>query len=223
MFRKRTLFLLLIVIGGIGLLSVGPRLSSELRLLLLTPQILKYRGIIQEHAWSQGVDARLMCALIVQESGFDANAESKVGAQGLAQLMPGTARDLGVESPFDAGENIAGAARHLRRLYNAFPESSEVQRHQLVLASYNAGLGRIRDAQALVRHTETGDPSLWKPVRTALTQLTPKHAAMHSEVWEERRPPHGYFRGFHETLAYVERVMYYYQRIRFYETVLFFL
>ena len=137
--------------------------------------------------------------------------------------MPNTAKALGVQDPFDANQNIAGATRHLRTLYNAFPESPHEHRHRLVLASYNGGLGRVRDAQALVRYHKTGDPLFWEPVRITLSQLTKQHAAMHRGVWESGKPPHGYFEGANETLAHVERVMRYYARIRFYEGLLFFL
>ena len=223
MLRKRTLFLLIITLVLIVLLSAVISIPSDLRLLVLTPRILKYRGLIQQHAAKEGLDARLICALIVQESGFDKDAESTVGAQGLTQLMPTTAKELGVRDPFDAAQNIAGSARHLRSLYNAFPRSSHEHLDRLVLASYNGGLGRVRDAQALVRYGKTGDPLLWEPVSMTLSQLTKAHATTHHEVWENGKPPHGYFNGFNETLYYVERVMHYYERICFYDGLLFFL
>ena len=192
-------------------------------MLALTPKILKYKGLIQKYAVKEDLDARLVCALIVQESGFNEKARSAVGAQGLTQLMPATAKELGVQDPLDPEQNIAGAARHLHTLYHAFPESQQDHQHRLVLASYNAGLGRVRDAQALVRYQQKASPLLWAPVRTALSQLTPQHAAIHKKVWGSEVPPHGYFEGFDETSNYVKRVMYYYGRIRFYGKVLFFL
>ena len=220
--RKRTLIIILATLAVILVLSLVINVTLDLRLLVLTPKILKYRGLIQQHAAKETLDARLVCALIVQESGFDEEAKSAVGALGLTQLMPNTAKGLGVQDPFDANQNIAGATRHLRMLYNAFSESPHEHRHRLVLASYNSGLGRVRDAQALVRYHKTGDPLLWEPVSIALSQLTKQHAAMHHEVWESNKPPHGYFEGANETLAHVERVMRYYARLRFYEGLLFF-
>ena len=194
----------------------------DLRLLLLTPKIIKYRALIEQHADKEALDARLICALIVQESGFDEKARSAVGAQGLTQLMPITAKELGVENPLDAAQNIAGATRHLRKLYNALSESPDAHRHQLVLASYNSGLGRVRDAQALVRHGKAGNPLFWKPVSITLSQLTEQHSHIHREVWESGKPPHGYFEGSDETIDYVRRVMDYYARIRFYDGLLSF-
>ena len=223
MIRKRTL--LFVIIAVVLILALGsvinPRL--DLRLLALAPKILKYKPLIEKYAVKENLDARLICALIVQESGFNENAQSAVGAQGLTQLMPKTAKALGVQDPLDPEQNIAGAARHLHTLYRAFPESQPDHRHRLVLASYNAGLGRVRDAQALVRHQQKANPLLWKPVRKALSQLTKQHVSIHKQVWGSEEPPHGYFEGFDETSNHVERVMHYYGRICFYREVLFFL
>ena len=221
--RKRTLIFILATLALSLVLCLVVSFPLDVRLLVLTPKILKYRELIQQHASKEALDARLVCALIVQESGFNEKAESAVGALGLTQLMPMTAKALGVQDPFDANQSIAGATRHLRTLYNAFPESPQEHRHRLVLASYNGGLGRIRDAQALVRHHKMGDPLLWEPVSITLSQLTKQHTAMHREVWKGDKPPHGYFEGANETLAHVERVMHYYARLRFYEGLLFFL
>ncbi len=223
MFRKRTFFLILITLALILVFGGIINLHLDLRLLALTPKIFKYRRLIQKYAVKENLDSRLVCALIVQESGFKENARSSAGAEGLTQLIPMTAKELGVEDPLDAEQNIAGAARYLHTLYHAFSESEDAHQHRLVLASYNGGIGRVRDAQALVRHRKNADPLLWEPVRDALSQLTRQHTDMHREVWGSDVPPHGYFEGFDETLDYVERVMHYYGRIRFYRNVLFFL
>lgn len=221
--RKRTLILIFATLVLILVLGLVINVPMDLRLLVLTPKMLKYKGAIQRHAAKEALDPRLICALIVQESGFDERAKSAVGALGLTQLMPTTAKELGVRDPFDADQNIAGATRHLRTLYNAFRESPHEHRHRLVLASYNGGLGRVRDAQALVRYHKMGDPLLWEPVSVTLSQLTKQHTSMHHGVWKGDKPPHGYFEGANQTLAHVERVMHYYARIRFYERLLFFL
>ena len=223
MIRKRTLLFVIATLALILVFGGIINLHLDLRLFALTPKILKYKQLIQKYAVKENLDAALICALIVQESGFNESAQSAVGAQGLAQLMPTTAKELGVQDPLDAEQNIAGAARHLYTLYHAFPDSQPDDRHRLVLASYNGGLGRVRDAQALVRHQQNANPLLWEPVRTALSQLTKQHASIHKQVWGSEEPPHGYFEGFNETLDYVERVMHYYGRICFYGEVLFFL
>ena len=159
MTRKRTLLFIITTLVLIFLIrGVINGFPPDVRLLALTPRILQYRGLIQKYAAKESLDARLVCALIVQESGFNREAVSAVGALGLTQLMPPTAKDLGVEDPLDAEQNIAGAARYLHILYHAFPESPEEDRDRLVLASYNGGLGRVRDAQALVRHSMSSEP-----------------------------------------------------------------
>ena len=223
MIRKRTFFFIIATVVLLLVFSGIINIRLDLRLLALTPKILKYKPLIEKYADKENLDARLICALIAQESGFNEKAQSAVGAQGLTQLMPTTAKELGVEDPLDAEQNIAGAARYLHTLYHAFRDSQPDDRHRLVLASYNGGIGRVRDAQDLVRYEQKASPLLWEPVRTALSQLTPQHASIHKKVWGSEEPPHGYFEGFTETSNHVKRVMYYYGRICFYGKVLFFL
>ena len=173
MIRKRTVLIIITTLVLIFLISgLINGFPPDVRLLALTPKILQYKGLIQKHAVKEELDARFICALITQESGFNEKAQSTVGALGLTQLMPNTAKELGVEDPFDAEQNIAGATRYIHTLYHAFPDSPDEDRHRLVLASYNGGLGRVRDAQALIRHGKTANPKLWGPVSIALSQLT---------------------------------------------------
>ena len=96
-------------------------------------------SLIKVNAARFGVDPYLVFCVIEQESQFKQHARSPKGAQGLMQLMPGTARRLGVRRPYDPGENIMGGTRYLRELMDMFDG-----RVDLVLASYNAGEGAVK-------------------------------------------------------------------------------
>jgi len=94
--------------------------------------------LIKSNAERVRLDPYLVFLVIEQESHFRVRARSPKGAQGLMQLMPGTARRLGVRRPFDAAENIRGGTQYLRELMDMF--GGQVN---LVLASYNAGEGAV--------------------------------------------------------------------------------
>ncbi len=93
---------------------------------------------IHDAAQRYDIDPLLIKAVIKQESNFNPNATSGKGALGLMQLMPGTARDMGVYDVFDPRDNIFGGVRYLRRLYSQFNGDLA-----LTLASYNAGPERV--------------------------------------------------------------------------------
>ena len=93
--------------------------------------------LVQQTACEHGLPIALMDAMLMQESGYNPYAISPKGALGLGQLMPNTAKMLGV-NPHHLGENLNGAARYLRSQLNEFG------RYDLALAAYNSGPGRVR-------------------------------------------------------------------------------
>lgn len=99
------------------------------------PQIL---NMISKIAHKHGVDEKLVKALVQQESGFNPNAKSHCGAMGLMQLMPGTAKTLGVTDPYNPVQNVDGGVRHLKWLLSKYHGNVI-----LSLAAYNAGSGAI--------------------------------------------------------------------------------
>lgn len=102
-------------------------------------------GIIG-HSIQFGVDARLIMAMVMVESGFRPEAVSRSGAQGLGQLMPATARGLGVRNSFDINENLYGTTRLIRGHIERYQEQTGDAFEGLVLAlaAYNAGSGNVR-------------------------------------------------------------------------------
>ena len=113
----------------------------------LVPQ--GYQAKVAELAARFDLSPTLIEALVWQESRWRANAVSPVGARGLAQLMPGTARDLGVD-PNDPFANLEGGARYLREQLDRFDGDLEK-----ALAAYNAGPGRVIRANGIPRIRET--------------------------------------------------------------------
>lgn len=102
-----------------------------------------------------------MSSLIYQESRFDQKNKAWTGAGGLMQLMPATAKELGVTNIDDPKDNIRGGTTYLKKLYKRFDKVNDsIQRIKFTMAAYNCGLGHVRDAQRLAESLGK-NPARW--------------------------------------------------------------
>ena len=128
---------------------------------LTDDQVDKITSSILYYSDLNRVDPRLIVAMIIAESGFDVNSTSHTGAMGLGQLMPATAREMGISDPYDPQQNIAGAVRILRGHldnYGGAPSDAGVipfNQIALTMAAYNAGPGAVRRYHGVPPYRET--------------------------------------------------------------------
>ena len=111
---------------------------------------VKYGEIIDRVSKEQGVDAKLVRAVIQVESGYHERARSPKGAMGLMQLMPETARQYAVVDPYDPASNIEAGIKHLKSLLDRLPKA-------LALAAYNAGEAAVQRFNGIPPYRETQD------------------------------------------------------------------
>lgn len=108
-----------------------------------------YGEIIYREARRNNLSPELVAAVVQTESNFRVGLVSHKSAQGLMQIVPETARDLGISNPFDPNENIAAGTRYLRYLMNRFPDQ------RLALAAYNAGETKVARLGTIPQYEET--------------------------------------------------------------------
>ena len=184
----------------------GPKPDSvKVDTLAVTPPggISPYDQVFKKYAQEMGWDWRLLAAIAFSESGFDPNATSWMGARGLMQVMPKTARSFGV-SESDLGNpevSVRVASKILKELDGIMrSRTGAADRIKFVLASYNAGSGHVTDAIALARKYEL-NPRVWNEnvEQAMLWKMDP-------EYYNDSVCSNGYCRGT-EPVDYVVKVL----------------
>lgn len=165
-------------------------------------QISIYDNLFRQYSRTCGWDWRLVAAQAYQESGFDSNAVSWMGALGLMQLMPSTAREVGVgeNEVFSPERNLQGAVRLINQLDGHYSDIKDCnERINFILAAYNAGPGHVDDARALCRKNGA-NPNVWKGnVDSYVLRMSD------ALYFNDPVVLHGYFRG-SETYDYVNSI-----------------
>lgn len=183
--------------------KLAPRRNPKSPVLNLAKgQISEYDRMFKTYAKNCGWDWRLLAAQAYQESAFDPEAVSWMGALGLMQLMPGTAEEMGVAKSevFNAESNIRGAVKlisNLNRYYSFIKDRDE--RINFVLAAYNAGAGHVDDARHIAEKYGK-NPNRWFGNVDEYVLLMSQ-----SEYYNDSIAQHGYFRG-SETYNYVNNI-----------------
>lgn len=157
-----------------------------------------YDDLVRKYARRYGLDWRLVVSQMYQESRFDPTAKSWVGALGLMQVLPRTAKELGLTDLRDPETGLHAGVKYLDWLRKRFePELNVADRTWFALASYNAGVGHVRDARRLAAK-KGWDPDRWfDNVEKAMLLLSQKEHA--------RQAAHGYVRG-REPVNYVREI-----------------
>jgi membrane-bound lytic murein transglycosylase F len=180
-----------------------------------TAGLNQYLPLVKKYSEEYHVDWVLVLAVMKQESRFDHEAVSYKGAYGLMQIMPLTqieiAEKIGVDEAATPRNNIKAGIYHLKSLFSMFKSIPREDRICLTLAAYNAGLGRVLDAQKIATYMGN-DPHKWSSISAALPFLSKKNYTLHSRVWSDGCPPNGYLHSARQTVEYVDNIMSCYDR-----------
>lgn len=177
------------------------RVSAPIRN-LARGEISEYDNLFRQYSIQAGWDWRLLAAQAYQESGFDPNAVSYMGAMGLMQLMPSTAKSVGVKDAdvFHPEHNLRGAVRLINILNQHYLEIHDTsERINFILAAYNAGSGHVDDARRIARKYGK-DPNRWLGnVDGYVLRMSD------ATFYNQPEVQYGYFRG-SETYNYVNSI-----------------
>lgn len=157
-----------------------------------------YDDLVKKYASKYDFDWRLVVAQMYQESRFDPKAKSWVGAQGLMQVMPRTAKEMGISNLAIPDNGLRAGVQYLSWVRDRFDRALPVaDRYWFVLASYNAGVGHVRDARRLARQKGWASDQWFDNVERAMLLLSRRQYA--------QRARHGYVRG-SEPVKYVREI-----------------
>jgi membrane-bound lytic murein transglycosylase F len=171
-------------------------------------KISKYDDIIKANASEIGWDWRFLSSQIYQESRFDPKAESWAGATGLIQLMPATAKEVGVSNNYNPEQNIRGGVKYLDRMRDNFEAVEDsIQKVKFTLAAFNCGAGHVYDAMRLAeKHGK--NPNIWdENVEEYILKLKDKEYYLDDVV------RHGFVRG-REPYNYVRDIFLRYEHYK---------
>lgn len=171
-------------------------------------KISPYDHLIKTYAEEIGWDWRLLAALVYQESKFHIEASSHRGAEGLMQMMPRTTRRFDVTDPLDPEQNIKAGAAYLSRLKRKFSKeaANSTELCKFMLAAYNAGEGRVDDCINYAK-SRGAESTTWDGIVSIIPDMREE------SILEEDTVKLGIFKG-RETIAYVDSVMYLYERYK---------
>jgi len=171
-------------------------------------KISKYDSVIKINAKKIGWDWRLLSSLVYQESRFKPTETSWAGAGGLMQIMPGTARDLGVDNVQNPNENLKAGTLYLQQMREKFDKVTDsIQKIKFSMAAYNAGLGHVRDAQRLTKAAGE-DHLVWDDhVEDFMLKLSSR------EFYTKPEVKYGFVRG-REPFLYVKEIFLRYDHYR---------
>lgn len=164
-------------------------------------RISPWDDLVREYAQQYGFDWRLILAQIYQESSFNPETRSWMGAHGLMQIMPRTAEQIGVEGDLsDPETNIRAGLKYLAWLRERFEDDLRVHdRMWFMLAAYNAGIGHVRDARRLADRLGYDTDRWFDNVEVAMEKLSQREYFQHARFGHVRgSEPVGYVRTIRE-------------------------
>lgn len=182
--------------------EISKRVAHGSILSIKDGKISHYDKLFRKYAKEINWDWKLLASLAYTESNFDTAAVSWAGAKGLMQLMPRTARAMGLPASKELNpeENIKAAVKYIAAMEKSFAFIKDsTERSSFILAAYNAGIGHVKDAMALAEKYGA-DPTLWKDNVEKYILLK-----SHEEYFNDPVCKNGYFRGT-ETYNFVREI-----------------